>query len=196
MNDENHEVELRALLDKSQEEELLSLIRKRGAILKSKKEIIDIYFCQKSAKSYDDIKMLDVGTYGLRIRKTIAEGKEYSELNIKIITRHANHHAWQEHETGIDNFSEAGKILEAIGFKPFITIEKTRTVYEVDGFTLNFEDIKDFGKAIEVEMFARHEEVPEAKEKLKKFLENLGISKEQILPQSINSIIMRGKSKF
>lgn len=194
MND--HEVELRALLKEKEHQQIFEKLKSVGAVLKDEESLTDIYFCPKEVNSFSGVEMDDVGSFGLRLRKTIKDNHARNDLNIKIITSFADHHAWEEHEVKIDSFNGMKAILKGMGFKPFVTIEKKRSNYLYHNMLVIAEDIKDFGLGIEVEIKTSYEKREEAKEEIKKFLKSIGIGEEKIVPKSITNIIMRERAKF
>lgn len=196
MIDKNHEVELRVLLKENEHAQIFEKLEKAGAVLKDEENLTDIYFCSNSVTSFSGVEMDKVGSFGLRLRQTKKHNQTKNDLNIKIITSYADHHAWEEHEVQIDYFEEMKAILKALGFKAFVTIEKKRSNYAYKNMLVIVEDIKDFGLGIEVEIMTSKEKTEVAKEEIKNFLTSIGIGPEKIVPKSITNIIMRKKAKF
>lgn len=192
----NHEVELRVLLSKNESKSILDKIEKSGAIFKSQEKITDIYFCAQEVKDFSEVEMNEVGSYSLRLRKS-EQGKHVkTDLNMKIITSCGDHHAWEEHEVILDSSGEMQTMLKAMHQKPFIKIEKKRTIFSLNKMSIIVEDIKDFGVGLEIEIITSKENTEKAKSKIKKFLSSIGIGEEKIVPKSITNIIMREKAKF
>jgi len=196
MNEKNHEVELRALLAEDQFKKISDELKKHGASLKGEDKLTDIYYCLKKVKTFAEIEMDEVGSYSLRLRKTEKDGEQKTDLNIKVITNFGDHHAWDEHEITIDSFEEMDKIITSIGFKPFVMIEKVRRSYDLEDMSINLEDIKDFGLAIEIEIMTQKEKSEEAKNKIRGFLKKIGIDEDKIVPKSVTNIIMKQKAVF
>lgn len=186
------EVELRVLLDENQHQDIISKLQESGAVLGDAENVIDEYFCDKYAKSFQDVEMNEVGSYSLRLRQK----NDDVELNMKIITSLGDHHAWEEHELKIDSMEEAHKILEHLGQKSYIRIEKTRQNYVLGEMLIILEDIKDFGLGLEIEIMTEREKTGEAKEKIKTFLNKIGVGEDKIVPKSITNIIMHQKARF
>jgi len=155
----------------------------------------DIYFCNREAKSIEDVEMNVVGSYSLRLRKQKKERhKEKLTVNTKTIISHGDHNAWEEHETEISDFFEAAEILNTTEFKPFFELEKTRYIYLLDGMEICVEEIKDFGGAVEVEIMCESGEEVEAKKRIKAFLSKCNVEKDLIVPKSITNIIMKERA--
>ncbi|MCX6808841.1 MAG: CYTH domain-containing protein [Candidatus Berkelbacteria bacterium] len=192
----NQEVELRAILTEKQRENLFDSVKAKGGIFESEEEITDHYFCVKTAKSFKEVEMDEVGSFSLRLRKCTKEGKTKTELNMKIITKSGDHHSWKEHEVLVDSFDQADAIVKVLGFKSYFTLEKKRTNFKIDEMLVIAEDIKDFGAALEVEIITSLDKSEEAKAKIKKLLDDLGVAPGQIAPKSITNILMHEKSVF
>jgi predicted adenylyl cyclase CyaB len=192
----DHEVELRVLLQENEHAQIFEKLKSVGAVLRDEENLTDIYFCPKEVTSFSGVEMDEVGSFGLRLRQTITDGKTKNDLNIKIITSYADHHAWEEHEVEVDSLEEMKAILKGLGFKAFVTIEKKRSNYTYQNMLVIVEDIKDFGLGIEVEIKISYEKREEAKVEIKKFLQSIGIGEEKIVPKSITNIIMREKAEF
>ena len=57
----------------------------------------------------------------------------------------------REHETGVDDDETMAELLEALGFEPAAVVEKQRTSYRVDGYTVTLDSVTDVGDYVEVE---------------------------------------------
>lgn len=196
ISNENHEVELRVLLEEDDRQKIIDKVNEIGAVLKLESRISDRYFCIESAKSFAEVEMDEVGSFSLRLRQTASSNLENCELNIKVITNYGDHHAWEEHEVKINSFEEMSHILKRLGYKIFIEIEKVRTTYVFKGISINIEDIKDFGLAIEYEIITSKDNSESAKEEIMKLMDLMGVSRSKIVPKSITNILMKEKAKF
>ena len=69
------------------------------------------------------------------------------------------------------------RILEALGFREVLTVEKVREKYYVEkGITLALDEVEGLGKFVEVESLTDEEEkVPELVERLKQILREIGV---------------------
>lgn len=188
----NIEVELRALLPDLKQFE--DTILKHGAVFKASSYICDVYFCEKSAEKVEDVEMNEVGSYSLRLRKAEKNGVMSTTINTKTITTKGDHHAWEEHESEVENFDEMGNILSLTEFKPFFKLEKTRRAYAYEGIEILIEDITDFGGAVEIEIMAQPGEEEASKKQIRKFLSSVGIGADAIVPKSITNIIMKERA--
>lgn len=188
-----YEVELRVLLTPAQQDSLIKQLEARGARWAGKEKIVDLYYCPKGTTSFSQVAMDAVGSFSLRIRKTEHEGVTIVQLNTKSITKHADHHSWEEHEVVVDSFSEAQAMVQVLGYKGFCCIEKERSRFLLNQMTICIDAIRDFGVALEIEIMADRGATEEAKETIKSFLYSLGIGQEQILPKSVTYLIMQTK---
>ena len=186
------EVELRALVKDL--EIIRNNITKSGAKYIGSSTIHDIYFCEKTISTLKGVEMFDVGSYCLRLRR-YSKGKIKSiTLNTKTITKQGDHHAWEEHETEVGDFSEAAKILQTTEFKPFLEIKKTRHEYKLENLGIFLEEIEDFGGALEIEILTTPGLEETSKEKIMEYLEKIGVSKEEVVPKSVTNIVMKQRA--
>lgn len=195
-NKQNHEVEVRCLLSPQQYDAIQSGLQKGDAEFLGDEYISDLYFCHGSAKSFQEIEMDEVGSYSLRLRNSIKDGKSKVDLNMKIITEQGDHNAWEEHEISVSSFDEAKQILNVLGFKPYFQLEKHRTNFALNNMTVILEDIADFGRVMEVEMLTEQKMAQNAKDTIRNFMRESGITDDQIVPKSVTNMLMRERSSF
>lgn len=194
MSEKIQEVELRALLTDLQpiKGKLLAL----GAESRGSTKIHDVYFCPKEATSFADVEMDEVGSYSLRLRlEENADGKR-PLLNSKTITTKGDHHAWEEHNVRVGDFTEARRLLEATAFKAFCEIVKTREEFTLKGVAINLEDIEGFGGAVEAEKMVTRGQETQAKKELKGVLSSLGIDESRLVEKSVTNVIMHQRASF
>lgn len=196
MNNQNHEVELRLLLNEDEKNLLIKNLKTKGAKLVKSQWLQDSYYCREDVKDFKEIEMDEIGSCSLRLRKAKENDLIENELNIKIITSFGDHNAWEEHEVKLDSSEEMSKILTALNYKVFFTLEKNREVFNIENMTFNIEDINDFGTALEVEIITTKLDAEKAKDDIRRLLKNIGLSTNKIIPKSITNLLMREKSKF
>lgn len=186
------EVELRALVKDL--ETVRDNITKSGAKYIGSSTIHDVYFCKKSILTIEEVEMHDVGSYSLRLRD-YSKGKVKSiTLNTKTITKLNDHHAWEEHEVEVDNFSETAKILLTTEFKPYFELKKIRHEYKLGDLGIFPEEIEDFGGALEIEILTTPGNEAVSKEKILEYLEKIGVSKGEVVPKSVTNIVMKQRA--
>ena len=57
----------------------------------------------------------------------------------------------EEHETAVVDGEEAAGILAGLGFEPAAVVEKDRTFFELDGYTVSLDRVDGLGEFVEVE---------------------------------------------
>lgn len=191
-----HEVEIRALLHPNQKQSLIEHLEAKGAVLAETEHLMDEYFCPAHVQRFEEVEMDEIGSYSLRLRKKVRDGEESIEINTKMITKRGDHNNWEEHEMEISSFEEAEEILFIIGFKSFFTLRKKRFTYDVGHMSINLEDIDEFGSIIEAEIMTLPNKSEEAKKTIETFLQEIGITDQQIVPKSVTNILMREKARF
>lgn len=194
---EKHEVEYRALIDIKTFKTLFNKGKKkysksfRGPLI-----IQDAYFCPQHVKKFQEVEMDEVGSYSLRLRREIENGKESIALNTKIIKNIGDHNAWLEREVTVSSYEECKEILKAVGFKIFFELKKSRYSFQDQEINVCLEDIENFQPAIEIEIITSENKTEEAKVKLLDYLKENNIKKENIVKKSITNLLMREKASF
>ncbi len=182
------EIEIRAFAKNLKEIET-KLINLKAKKIKQQ-HIIDYWFCPKNFTNFKQIQMNKPGSYSLRIRQLTEKDRTLLELNTKAISTEKDHNIFIEHETHIDNLEETKEILEAIGFKVYCVLEKTRTVFQKNNMLINLEDIKGFNPAVEIEILA-DKETDIHKKTIEKTLKELGIKEKDVIKTSITNLFMK-----
>jgi adenylate cyclase class 2 len=57
----------------------------------------------------------------------------------------------EEHETTVEDANETARILDALGFAPVATVEKTRETFRCRGYTVVLDTVAGLGEFVEVE---------------------------------------------
>src|SRR3989338_8783700 len=128
-----------------------------------------VYYCHQS--------FIDAGNekecpYIVRIRKS----DEQAKLAYKSFTGDGS---WVEHETGIENPSEASRILEGIGLGAYLTIRKDRLVGTFGDMELAVDTIESLGDFIEMEIMT--DDVKTGRDQLIETANTFGVSEERII---------------
>jgi adenylate cyclase class 2 len=85
-----------------------------------------------------------------------------------------------EHETVVDDETEARAIVEALGFEPAAVVEKERTFFELDGYTVTLDTVSELGEFVEIETGVETDgEVPAARNRARKLLKTLGVDPDE-----------------
>ena len=85
-----------------------------------------------------------------------------------------------EHETLVDDGTEARAIVEALGFEPAAVVEKERTFFELDGYTVTLDSVSGLGEFVEIETTVETDgEIPAARNRARELLETLGVDPDE-----------------
>lgn len=193
----NHEVEFRAVLTPIQRRGVVRKIKKQGGVLQSRCELTDVYYCPASVNNFRQIEMNQVGSFSLRLRNRRDGGvTPRADLNMKVITHHGDHNAWDEYEVSVDSLETTEKILRAIGYKPFCELKKKRSSFRLRHCTILVDDIVRFGPIIEIEIVTTRQQRDKAKAEAYSLLKKLGIHTSQIVRKSVTNLFMKRYSSF
>ncbi|MFQ5822079.1 MAG: class IV adenylate cyclase [Candidatus Heimdallarchaeota archaeon] len=141
----------------------------------------DTYF-KSSFRSFKETREI------LRVRKQIPGSDVVTFKRPKL---RSEIKAREEIEVNIDNSSEVIKLLTALGYEPWITVEKEREIYRFDKFTISLDKVKDLGHFMEIE--AKIEETQsklEVEQEIFNLLNRIGISKNLIAGRSYFELIL------
>jgi len=94
----------------------------------------------------------------------------------------------REHETAVEDRAAIEGILEGIGFSPAFTVEKERTFYRYDGYTVTLDDVTELGEFVEVETAA--ESVEPAREGAIAVLRELGLDPDEQIRTSYLGLLL------
>jgi len=155
--------------------------------------LIDYWFCPNDKKTFDEVKQKTTGSYALRLRSSVINNKESSEITVKVLKKEDDHNAFYEYESKIENITQVRKILQSIGFKEFCVVDKKRFSYSFENITINIENIAGFPLAMELEIIAE-DKIPQWKKKLNDLRKKLGISDSDLIEKSITFLYMSKNS--
>lgn len=162
MQKDKIEVEMRAKISPQIAQKITSI---------SYKEYIehDIYFTYKADKNPTWIARIrernDIFKLTLKSKNSFGEG------------------AWDEVETDLtaQQASQFRQFFLANGFFIDVEIKKVRKSYKIGDFEINIDKINKLGTYIEAELMVHKEDIDKAKNKIREFLLNLGVSENQII---------------
>jgi predicted adenylyl cyclase CyaB len=155
-------------------EDCLGVLNQRAK--SSKSEITDLYFVDPKR---DDLKPIEFRlNHCLRIREIrkadiiksyITFKKDFFDDDVWLYS--------DENETEIESFNDMKSILEKLGFEVLIEIINTKTKFIIDNYEIVIEKVKDLGNFLEIEIIDSEgiENIEEAKEEIRTFLNALGI---------------------
>ncbi|AQL44220.1 adenylate cyclase [Halorientalis sp. IM1011] len=85
----------------------------------------------------------------------------------------------EEIESKVADRERVQAIFESLGFSPAATVEKERTRYRIEEFTVTLDTVSEVGEFVEVETECEHEEdVPAEREAAEDLLESLALNPE------------------
>lgn len=112
----------------------------------------------------------------LRIRREDDAGTVEAALTYKGPLLEDESKSREEVETPIADPDAVESILEAIGFVPAATVEKTRDRWRLEGFAVSLDAVDDVGQFVEVETTVDSaDEVESAREEARGLLRSLGL---------------------
>ena len=100
---------------------------------------------------------------------------------------------WLEHEFLVDNPREARAMIETLGFRRLITLEKKRVSGRLGKIIFCLDEIKSLGNYLEMEIITTRKRSQEAQEKIKKIFSRLGIDKRDFVRLGYPQIILKKK---
>ncbi|MCP2259765.1 adenylate cyclase, class 2 [Streptoalloteichus tenebrarius] len=80
-----------------------------------------------------------------------------------------------EYESKVDDIEAVRKLLEALDFKPMVTVDKTREEWQLPEVEVVFDHVVDAGDFVEFEFKGDAENVEDATARLDSFIASLGI---------------------
>lgn len=153
------EVELRSLLS---EKQFKSLTKKFSAHTKGKKNDMATW-----AFLTNDVN--------IKIKNQIT--KKNAKMVLKNGAEYRQHVNEFELPININDVDKAIDFLKALGFKKYIPSFQKRTDYQIGKFTVSLKHETHWGYQIEVELLVKNKkEVAQAKEKIRLFLKDLGLT--------------------
>jgi adenylate cyclase class 2 len=87
----------------------------------------------------------------LRIRRERRDGETLVRLTYKGPLVEADSKTREEAETVVGDGATLADILQAVGFEPAATVEKERTRYRHEGYTIGLDEVGDLGTFVEVD---------------------------------------------
>lgn len=97
----------------------------------------------------------------------------------------------EEHETAVESGETLAAILMELGFEPAAVVEKERSFYTVDGYTVALDAVAELGEFVEVETEVSDEaDVPSAREGARGVLASLGLDPEETIRTSYLGMLL------
>jgi adenylate cyclase class 2 len=101
----------------------------------------------------------------------------------------------EEHETGVDDADTARSIFAGLGFEPAAVVEKHRTFYELDGYTVTLDRVDGLGEFVEVEAETEAEaDVDAVREGAFDVLDRLGLDPDEQIRTSYLGLLLAAET--
>ncbi len=134
----------------------------------------DVYFL-------DADRLLKKRGCGLRLRQQTADGKTIFILTLKGPRQESPFKSRAEFQTQVADSFEMAKILEGLGYRPVLTVEKKRNIWQMDGCDICLDEVEMLGPFVEVE--------GPNEESIRMILNKLQLQNKPHIPQSYSSMI-------
>lgn len=123
----------------------------------------------------------------LRLRRAcpLPDGPEESLLTYKGPKLDQVSNARTEYETGVTDGAAAGELLEALGYRRVLTVDKLRREYRLENVTLCLDEVTGLGAYLELEILAPSQgQREEAVARLLELLDRLEIPRSRLTRRS------------
>jgi adenylate cyclase class 2 len=97
----------------------------------------------------------------------------------------------EEHETLVADGDGAADILAGLGFEPAAVVEKDRTFFHIEGYTVSLDHVDGLGEFVEIEgEAARSEEVADVRDGATTVLRRLGLDPDNQIRTSYLGLLL------
>ncbi|MCL9817330.1 class IV adenylate cyclase [Natronocalculus amylovorans] len=163
-------------------------LRKRGATETDHRTQIDTYY----NAPHRDFAETDEA---LRIRREKTADSETNKVTYKGPLIEAESKTRLEHETIVADGNTLDQALQALGFTPAATVEKERTFYEIDGYTITLDSVSELGEFVEIETEAEAAAIEAAREGATELLTTLGLDASEQIRTSYLGMLLEPDTK-
>ncbi|WP_049987656.1 class IV adenylate cyclase [Halobellus rufus] len=99
----------------------------------------------------------------------------------------------EEHETAVGDGDTADEILDGLGFEPAAVVEKERTFFDLDGYTVTLDRVAGLGEFVEVEAEAEDDaDVQRVREGVFDVVRRLGLDPDDQIRTSYLGLLLAG----
>jgi adenylate cyclase, class 2 len=102
----------------------------------------------------------------------------------------------KEYEVEVDNLETFKEILKNFGFPLLGVIDKRRETFKLDQFSITFDEVKDIGNFLEIEVDGEESEIEEKRAECIEMLKKLGLSEKNLAKKVWLCDIATGKIKW
>ncbi|MBQ2713369.1 MAG: class IV adenylate cyclase [Clostridia bacterium] len=156
-----------------------TLLNTNAIIFTSEKHQIDSVWIKKDSDGMNLVSGEPV------VRTREQNGKITLTLKIE-----KNLGVFEEFETVVDNLSETNKILQHLGMRKLVTIDKTRKTASLDGFNLCYDYVENLGSFLEVE-FLTEQPDPDGNKKILDFAQKFNLTENDVVQNTYNTLLCR-----
>ena len=108
-----------------------------------------------------------------RLRRETRDGETRTRMTYKGPKVDPESKTREEIETGVESGEDAADLVRSLGFEPAAVVEKERTRYRLDGYTVTLDSVDGVGEYVEVEI--ESDDVETARDGAKGVLAKLGL---------------------
>ena len=127
----------------------------------------------------------------LRIRREEpADGDDRTKLTYKGPLVEAASKTREEHESVVDDDEALQGVLAGLGFEPAAVVEKDRTYFDFDEYTVVLDAVDGLGEFVEIEREVPEAEVEAAREEAIGLLERLGLDPDEQIRTSYLGLLL------
>ena len=179
------EVEFKASLEGISPEQLEAAWRKLGFVSGNCLREVDSYYngTQRDFRRTDEALRLRSCTHlpeGPRETLLTYKGPKLDDLSC----------ARREYEVAVSDGETAQKLLEALGYAPVFTVDKTRRELHLGAVTLCLDQVAGLGRFLELELLVEPEEREVAEARLLDLLDRLGVPRDRLTRTSYLELLM------
>ena len=183
----NIEVEIKIPLSKKEFVRIKNYLEKNSSFIKSSHHK-DRYYTPKKGSFLDKKYPYEWLTMRERDGRVLFNYKHWYPENTKYTTH------CDEYETEVKDSKSLAKMLIALNFKEFVTVEKKRLIFVYKGkFEIALDEVKNLGYFIEVEALKEFGGPTKAHEEILKFTKSLGLNQTKTVPGGYGAELMRKK---
>lgn len=176
------EVENKYVLSDSKDKHFLSIAEKKDIHFSLAKNQVDMIYVSKNMEGFK----INPGDPVVRIRTVAGE-------SILTLKKKENKNM-VELELGIEQPQIMDEILKNLGLKKAVTVDKTRKEAQYHNINICYDEIKDLGKYLELEILVKSEkDVAEARKKIDKLAETFDLEKKDIESKLYDTLVYEKK---
>lgn len=190
----DREIEIKIQIDDQSYNKLLKWLE-GNAELESEKHQIDTYYNNPlNSFTFKRDGYIDADDY-LRIRKTDKDSSICFKHWVEDPNNPGKHLYCDEFETDIQEPDQMDKLLQAIGYRKDIIVDKKRQTYEYKYFEFDLDNVKDLGHFVEIEI-KKDIDPKTAHQEIYDLLKQIGLSNMSILNRGYVSMLWNPDQNF